>query len=455
MFRTLLRKEFAYQVLSGRLLIALALFLILIPLSSILLLEEQERQLEEVKVDEQNAKGLLEWLAEQTDPNRRFDAYAAAGVTVARRPPPLSFVAKGFDPAMPRRVRATTKASKWQVTTLETDKPTNVELENPILARFPVADTVYIVTVIGALLAIFVSFDAVCREREAGTLKLLFANPVRRGTVLLAKWWAALLSVGIGLVVATLVVVSYVIAARRLVLTGEVLWRWGTITALGLLYLAFFCAVGVLISTLASTRRVSLMIGLVAWLLFVLVAPGITSVVAQSAVPLPERPRVKALWKEYSDGIRGRRDVPVMGDMKDLVPEDEEKLRLVAVHERQAEKQRRLFEVISRVTPAASYICASTELAGTGASYYDGFRRADQRLADDFRAYVIRYRPDARAKQMKPEDVDMGKLPAFAGMPTSGKAALSKAAKDLAALLIETLAVLVVSMFLFVRTAEL
>ena len=356
---------------------------------------------------------------------------------------------------MPRLVHANTKGRQYQMTTLETDKPRRAQLENPILALFPVADTVYIVTVIGALLAIFVSFDAVCREREEGTLKLLFANPVRRGTVILAKWLAALFSVGIGLVLATLVVALYVVVTRKLTIGGDVLWQWATITALGLLYLAFFCAVGVFVSTLVSTRRVSLMIGLVVWLLFVLVAPGSTAVAAQSAVPLPERPRVRVLWQEYSDGIRGRRGAPILNDLRDLIPEEEEKLRLIQVHERKAEEQRNLFEVISRVTPAASYVYASTELAGTGLAYYDAFRRADQRLADEYRIYVIKYRPEARAQKLKPEDVELDKLPSFAGVSVSGEATLMAALKVVAALLVETLAVLLVSMFLFVHSTEL
>ena len=455
MFRTLMRKELAYQVLSGRLLIALTLFLILIPLSSILLLERRERQLDEVKPYEDEQREFMQRLAEESDPNRRYSGYSWHGVIVARRPPPLSFLAQGFDPAMPRLVQAVTKGGQYQMTQLDTDKPTSVELENPILVMFPVADTVYIVTVIGALLAIFVSFDSVCREREEGTLKLLFSNPVRRGTVILAKWSAALLSVGIGLVVATLVVALYVVVTRKLTIGGDILWRWGTITALGLLYLAFFCAVGVLVSTLVSTRRVSLMIGLVLWLLFVLVAPGTTAVAAQSAVPLPERPHVRVLWQEYSDGIKGTVNAPVIPYLRDLIPEEEEKLRLMQVHERKAEQQRHLFEVISRVTPAASYIYASSELASTGLSYYDSFRRADQRLADEYRTYVIEHRPEARARELKPEDVELGKLPSFAGIPVSPEADLVAAGRDAATLLVETLAVLVVSIFLFVRTTEL
>jgi hypothetical protein len=197
------------------------------------------------------------------------------------------------------------------------------------------------------------------------------------------------------------------------------------------------------------------MIGLVVWLLVVLVAPGTTAVAAQSSVPLPERPHIRILWQEYSDGIKGTVNAPVVPYLRDLIPEEQEKLRLMQVHERKAEEQRHLFEVISRVSPAASYIYASTELAGTGLTYYDAFRRADERLADEYRAYVIEHRPAARANKLKAEDAEVGKLPSFAGASVGLRPALVAAGKDVAALLGETLSVLVVCMFLFVRTTEL
>jgi ABC-type transport system involved in multi-copper enzyme maturation permease subunit len=454
-FWTLLRKELAEQVLSGRLLIALALFLILLPLSSILLLEQRERQLEDIKPEEEGQKEVSAWLAKQENPVQRFTAFAQIGVTEVRRPPELCFLAQGLDRVIPRTARIRAKAGEYLATCLESDKPTTFDVDNPILERFPVADTVYLVTVVGAPLAIFASFDAICRERELGTLKLLFANPVRRGTVILAKWTAAFLSVGLGLVLATLVVLAYILVTGSLVLTGGLLGRWGIITAAGLVYLALFSALGVSVSALVATRRGSLLIGLALWLTLVLVLPGVTAAGAQGVLPLPERPRMQMLWKEYNDAIIGRRDARLMADMKDLVPEDEERLRLVEVHERKAEEQRRLFSSLSRVTPSALYIWASTEVAGTGATYYDGFRRADQELTEAFRAYVIPRRPDARAGVLKPADADVAAFPTFSQRQVFAAEAVAAAGWDLAALLTETMAILVAAVFLFVRQAEL
>ena len=245
------------------------------------------------------------------------------------------------------------------------------------------------------------------------------------------------------------------VAARKVVFTGEVLGSWGAITALGVVYLGFFCAAGVLVSTVARSRRVSLMVGLLVWLLLALVLPGMTKVVAQSAVPLPMKPRIRVLWKEYSDGLQGKRDAPVMGDIRQLVAEDDERVRLVEVHERKAEEQRRLFESLSMVSPLASYLYGSAELAGTGLTYYDAFRRADERLATDFRAFVTKHRPGARAQELKAEDVELGKLPTFSGASPGARAPLVFAAKQAAVLCLEVLGVLVAGMFLFIRTAEL
>jgi ABC-type transport system involved in multi-copper enzyme maturation permease subunit len=341
------------------------------------------------------------------------------------------------------------------MTTVETSKPSRIELDNAIRSIFPVPDTVYLVTTIGALLSIFLSFDAVCREREEGTLKLLFANPVRRGTVVLAKWLAALLSVGLPLVVATLVVVVYVVCSGALVLTVDPLWRWAMLTFLGLLYLAFFCAVGVLISTVVSTRRVSLLLGLAVWLLLVLVAPGIAAVAVRRAVPMPAKPRVKILWQEYSDAIRGTSNGPLLDYVEGVVPEEQENLRLIQVQERKAEEQRELFKVIARTTPTASYVLAGAELAGAGSTYYDAFCRADQRLANEFQTFVLEHRQEAKAGALTPEEVDLAKFPEFTGLSVSAHATLKAVMGDMGLLALEAAGVLLASVFLFVRSAEL
>ncbi|MCK7541385.1 MAG: ABC transporter permease [Marinilabiliales bacterium] len=102
------------------------------------------------------------------------------GEPIAVNPPnPLSIFAKGLDEAMARSFEA---------------GPTGIAVRagqksgNSIFAFFPTPDLLYIVRVVLSLVALLFGFDQINREKEDGTLRLVLANPVPRGAVLLGKW---------------------------------------------------------------------------------------------------------------------------------------------------------------------------------------------------------------------------------------------------------------------------
>ncbi len=65
-------------------------------------------------------------------------------------------------------------------------------------------DWAFIIGYVLSLIAILFTFDAVSGERELGTLRLMLANPIPRHTVLIGKFFGALISIGIPLALAVL-----------------------------------------------------------------------------------------------------------------------------------------------------------------------------------------------------------------------------------------------------------
>ncbi|HPI77930.1 MAG TPA: ABC transporter permease subunit, partial [bacterium] len=59
---------------------------------------------------------------------------------------------------------------------------------NPVFPLFPVVDLLFVVAIVMSLLAFVFSYDAVCGERENGTLKLLMSYSIPRDRIILAKW---------------------------------------------------------------------------------------------------------------------------------------------------------------------------------------------------------------------------------------------------------------------------
>jgi hypothetical protein len=96
---------------------------------------------------------------------------------VARPPQPLGIFAKGVGEHVGRPV--------YFSGTQPEDEPVG-ELfdyygeEHHLFDLFVVPDFIYIIRMAFSILALFLTFDAVCGEREAGVLRLVCAHPIKR-----------------------------------------------------------------------------------------------------------------------------------------------------------------------------------------------------------------------------------------------------------------------------------
>jgi ABC-2 type transport system permease protein len=128
---------------------------------------------------------------------------------------------------------------------------------------------------IGALFAIIIGYGTVAKEKQHGTLHLIFTRPVSRfavaggKTLAFAVAWAAV-TVGVfAAMIAALVVIGnaplQLIDLERLALTGIIAW----------LYLMLWSCVAMGFAALARRASTGLVVALVAWLIVVLIIPQI------------------------------------------------------------------------------------------------------------------------------------------------------------------------------------
>ena len=80
------------------------------------------------------------------------------------------------------------------------------------------------------LIALLFTFDAFSGEHERGTLRLMLSNSVPRHTVLIGKFWGALLSISIPFILAVLVNLLLIATANTVHLPTEVWGRLGIIS---------------------------------------------------------------------------------------------------------------------------------------------------------------------------------------------------------------------------------
>ncbi len=233
MFTRLVQKELLHHLLDFRFVVVFALCAVLSALSLYVGGRNYARQLREYNVVSENNRRAFQEAS--LDKGRLFDL-VWVGYPWNRRPEALSPVVYGLSGVLGREVRIRYQLFPlFKASTFETD---------PIHMLFEVLDLAFIVKMVLSLCVLLFTYDAICGEKEAGTLRLYSSFPVARSTLALAKL------VGSTLAVLVPFVFAFLLAAAVLALSPEVGLEgggWGRIAALmGVfgLYLAVFAAFG-------------------------------------------------------------------------------------------------------------------------------------------------------------------------------------------------------------------
>lgn len=265
---------------------------------------------------------------------------------------------------------------------------------NPAFGLFASPDITYIVNVVISLIALFFAFDAVCGERENGTLKLILVNSVPRDSLLLGKWIGgfAVLSAPLVLGFVAGIVVSLVLT--KVSFSWEALLRLAAVGGTSLLYVAVFFSLGLLLSTSSAKSSTSLILCLFIWVIWVLAVPNIVPILARYMAGSPSRGALsgerQAIEQDIWPAVRRKMD-----DVKDekernqlwteAAEEVQRKWELaLSEYQRRVYRQAALAQVMSRISPSASYVYATTSLAATGVEDYKLFDGYLQTFKDEY-----------------------------------------------------------------------
>lgn len=272
--------------------------------------------------------------------------------------------------------------------------------DEPIFALFRTFDLAFVVTVVLSLFAVVFTYDALCGEREAGTLRLLAAHAVPRTVVVAAKGVGLWLALLVPVVLAAMLGLAVALASG-LELEADHWIRLGVFALASVLYLTLFTFLGLASSALTHRPATSFLVLLALWVGVVLVVPRAALVVAVRAAPVPSTAELDAqregfesrAWDEHLEGTQQRwaersRAMQGMSSEERQAYEDErtwawleeddrareetetairdnsDRLRESALARR--EEQRRLALGLSRLSPASAYQLVAVAAAGTG-----------------------------------------------------------------------------------------
>ncbi|MBT6144671.1 MAG: ABC transporter permease [Gemmatimonadetes bacterium] len=158
-------------------------------------------------------------------------------------------------------------------------------------------DFVMVVSLVLSLLAIVLGYDAICGEREQGTLRLALSHPVKRAEIVAGKMIGGVLSVWTCLATAFLVSLIVMQANQDVDLSGDDWVRLGMLFAVTALFLAEVYALSVLASVYTRQSATSLVICLFAWLVL---SAGYSNALPAAARRLIDWPP----WQELEEGNR-------------------------------------------------------------------------------------------------------------------------------------------------------
>lgn len=274
-----------------------------------------------------------------------------------------------------------------------------------IMPDYTNVDWSNIISVLLSLIAILFTFDAISSEQERGTLRLILSNSVSRGTVLLSKFLAALVTIGIPFLIATLLNLFLLYTSGSISLGPSEWGRLGVIVFIALVYVSIFLALGLLVSSRVSNSSVSLTILLLIWTVWVVLLPstlGATTSGLQPTMTSDEfNARLQSLYqnldaqyirRRHDDKIPSREIPATEGTLfwaKYIAEDAKRNEKLNEEHLDAQIAQVQLARSITRISPASSVRYAIESLAGTGFTRHVQFLKQGRRYAGEFRTFLI------------------------------------------------------------------
>ncbi|HID30549.1 MAG TPA: hypothetical protein EYP19_11170, partial [Desulfobacterales bacterium] len=184
MFRELVRKEILENIQSLRFVLSLLLIVSVFATSGFVFVGKYRQELEDYSRETNKNFSALSKRA------KNLSELAFYKQAIWRKPKVLEFCAEGFEKSLPNR---------FKVNVFIVDHPEVQSRSNFLLPRFSDIDWVFIISIILSFVALLLTYDSICGEKEAATLSLMLSGPVPRDTVVLSKYLGAMCTLGMPL----------------------------------------------------------------------------------------------------------------------------------------------------------------------------------------------------------------------------------------------------------------
>ena len=264
-------KEFYNNLLTARFTIGFIMCLFLIPFSLVVNLKDYREQLKGYEIERV-----------KTEKSYQVRVYSALRPEIVRPPEPLSIFSKGISGNAANKFKIQLDSRESTADGYETGR------ENPLLMSFFSMDFCTILVFILSLFAMLFTYDACSGERESGTLKLVFANPVHRWKVLIGKL------IGVCLTLLPVIIFCFLLSALIVLLAPQVSFSAGEwlrvalLIPVSIIFFGLFILIGLLFSCCFRASSVCILLCLFVWVISIFIIPNMANSLAKSLVAAPD-----------------------------------------------------------------------------------------------------------------------------------------------------------------------
>ena len=200
------------------------------------------------------------------------------GYLIHKPPTPLSIFVRGVDPSVGRSFCVGGFVRRVKMSPATTD---------PIVGVFTALDLGFVVQIVLSLFVLLLTYDAICGEKERGTLRLVTSFPVARHQLLLAKLIGSVIPVLAAFGLPLLLAIAVVLALPDVHFSNAELCRLAMVVAAFGLYLAVFACVGLFSGSVTHRGATSFVVLLAFWVASVAVVPRLAIIVADGIRSAP------------------------------------------------------------------------------------------------------------------------------------------------------------------------
>jgi ABC-type transport system involved in multi-copper enzyme maturation permease subunit len=287
LIRLIIRKELLDNFLSLKFSLGTIVCLLLVVLSCYVSTKDYENRLQDYQSAIQEAREKPDVIEPR----------------IYRKPEMLSIFSHGYERRLGNMVQISLSGDVPFQATGYTNSPQEVQYR----AEFASIDFAFVVQIVLSLLAIFLAYDAISGERQAGTLKLCLSNSLSRSAILLGKFTGGIFSLMIPLTLSMLLGLLISRLSPLVVFSGEDWLRIGGMWLSSALYLSAFFMLGVWVSCKTDHPATTLLVLLLIWTVLLVIFPNASVVLMDKLIPIPSERQMqervadaaKPFWPQY------------------------------------------------------------------------------------------------------------------------------------------------------------